>query len=123
MRTPPARRAALVHAFRVACERADGAALAALLHRDAAALADDGGLTRGGSGQARGAAAVVRLVLESVGQPGMTATEQPVNGQTGIVFRREGAVVAIICLGIRSTRVRDVWIVLGPLKLRAWNRD
>ena len=123
MRTTPARRAALVHAFRLGCERADGAALAALLHRDAAALADDGGLTRGGSGQARGADAVVRFVLESVGQPGMTATEQPVNGQTGIVFRREGAVVAIICLGIRSTRVRDVWIVLGPLKLRAWNRD
>ena len=122
MRTFPARRGTLVHAVRVACEKADGAALAALLHRDAAAVVDDGGLTPGGSRRAKGAAAVVRLILDSVGEPGLVAAEQPVNGQTGIVFRRDGAVVAIICVGIRSGRIDDVWIVLGPLKLRSWNR-
>ena len=122
MRPFPARRGTIVHAVRLACERADGAALAALLHRDVAAVVDDGGLTPGRSRVARGAAAVVRLVLESVGEPGLVATEQPVNGQTGIVFRREGAVVAILCVGIRSGRIDDVWIVLGPLKLRSWNR-
>jgi RNA polymerase sigma-70 factor (ECF subfamily) len=122
MRSFPARRGTLVHAFRTACERADGAALAALLHRDAAAVVDDGGITPGLSRGAKGAAAVVRLVLDSVGAPGLVAAEQPVNGQTGIVFRRDGEVVAIVCVGIRSGRVGNVWIVLGALKLQAWNR-
>jgi len=122
MRPFPARRGTLVHAVRLACERADGAALAALLLRDAVAVFDDGGLAPGVSRESRGVPAVVRSVLETVGEPGLLATEQPVNGQTGIVFRRDGAVVAIVCVGIRSGRVGSLWIVLGELKLRAWNR-
>jgi RNA polymerase sigma-70 factor (ECF subfamily) len=48
-------------------------------------------------------------------------TEQDINGRSGLVMRRNGFVVGIICVEVSHNRIADVWVVVDPAKLRHWN--
>lgn len=115
-------RRSVVGAFRHACESVDEAGLAAILTPSVTALTDGGKQVTAGTQSVRGVAAVRRLILTTVAQPDVEVSEQDINGQSGLVLRRNGHVVGIICLNVRGARVCEVWIVLGPDRLRSWNR-
>jgi RNA polymerase sigma-70 factor, ECF subfamily len=115
-------RRSVVGAFRHACESADGAGLAAILTPNVSALTDGGKQVTAGTQSVRGAEAVMRLILTAVAQSDVVMSEQDINGQSGLVLRRNGHVVGIICLKVRGARVCEVWIVLSPERLRSWNR-
>lgn len=97
----------IVRRFRAACETGDARELTALLHPDVALVVD-------GS-------------LEDVALgPVLSFIERAVNGSTGLVVRRGERVVAVIAFEIRwhrsrSRRIRRLWVVSDPAKLRGWN--
>ena len=117
----PSREAA-VHAFRVASEREDLVALAALLHPDVVALVDSGGDLIAPLDVIRGAPTVTAEALAHLApRPDGVVTEQPVNGVPALVLRRGGRVEAIVSFGFRGRRISHVWVTRSPQKLRRWN--
>jgi RNA polymerase sigma-70 factor (ECF subfamily) len=52
--------------------------------------------------------------------PGFTLHESTVNGQPGLVARFEGRPVSVLAFDIEGGRIRGVWAVLNPDKLRLW---
>ena len=113
---------AVVHAVREACAIADIAALEQLCDAGVVALTDSGGRVVAAQHPVTGPAAVARLLANTLAPAGdCVVTEQPVNGQNGLVVRRGGRVCAVVGLGISDALVTDVWIIVDPLKLRHWN--
>jgi len=54
---------------------------------------------------------------------GNALTTHPVNGRTGLVARYHHQVAAVISLDIADHHVTQVWVILNPDKLRAWNQS
>ncbi|TXN28327.1 RNA polymerase subunit sigma-24 [Lacisediminihabitans profunda] len=96
----------------------------AILHPDITVLIDNGGRVNSAPSPVRGVDEAARLLIGVVtGVPGMTVSEQSVNGQTGLVFRQASRVVGVLSVNIKADNIVDTWIVLNPDKLRAWNTD
>ncbi|MFI7275368.1 RNA polymerase sigma factor SigJ [Streptomyces sp. NPDC049879] len=122
--TPAARHAEVVRAFRRAWEAGDIGALVALLAPDATATGDGGGLVTAAPRPVEGAERVARFFAERAGAvSGVTMLERVVNGQPGLVARKGGATVAVLAFAIADDRVRHIWAVLNPEKLRPWAAD
>jgi len=52
--------------------------------------------------------------------PGLTILERTVNGQPGLVAQRDGVTVAVYAFDITGNRIKHIWVVLNPDKLRPW---
>ena len=50
----------------------------------------------------------------------LTILERTVNGQPGLVAQRDGAVVTVMAFDIADGRIRHIWAVRNPDKLRPW---
>ena len=50
----------------------------------------------------------------------LTFLERTVNGQPGLVAQRDGVTVAVYAFDIAGDRIRRMWAVLNPDKLRPW---
>ncbi|NJP48376.1 RNA polymerase sigma factor SigJ [Actinacidiphila epipremni] len=119
--SPAAQRAEIVRAFKQAWEFKDIDALIGLLADDATATGDGGGLVPAAVHPVRGARDVARFFAERMAAaPGFTLHESTVNGQPGLVARFEGRPVSVLAFDIEGGRVRGVWAVLNPDKLRLW---
>ncbi|ROQ60161.1 RNA polymerase sigma-70 factor (ECF subfamily) [Streptomyces sp. 840.1] len=120
---PPHRQDRIVGMVRRACAEEDAGRLASLLAPDASVFYDGGGrirtLTRPVNGGAEVAHSLLTLLTR---QPRTTLDTHSVNGRTGLVARYDDRVVAVITLDIAGSRVVQVWVMLNPDKLRAWNR-
>jgi RNA polymerase sigma-70 factor (ECF subfamily) len=46
--------------------------------------------------------------------------ERTVNGQPGLVAQRDGATVAVYAFDVAAGRIKHIWAVLNPDKLRQW---
>ena len=118
---------AVVHLVRLACAAGDASALEKLFDPGVVALTDSGGRVAAVQHPVTGAAAVARLVCDALSPSDGThaglrsITEQPVNGQNGLVVRRGTRVCAVLGLGISDARVTDVWLIVNPEKLQRWN--
>lgn len=55
--------------------------------------------------------------------PGLTILERTVNGQPGLVAQQDGVTVAVVAFDIASDRIKRMWVVLNPEKLRPWTVD
>jgi hypothetical protein len=55
--------------------------------------------------------------------PGLTILERTVNGQPGLVSQQDGITVAVLAFDIAGDRIRHIWAVLNPEKLRPWTTD
>ncbi|MYS19746.1 RNA polymerase sigma-70 factor, ECF subfamily [Streptomyces sp. DvalAA-14] len=123
--TPPAQRAAVVRDFKQAWEAMDIAALVALLDPDATAIADGGGLAltflRPIEGGERIAHAWIDIARRRPGD--MTFLERTVNGQPGLVAEQAGVAVTVFAFDIAGDRIRRIWVVRNPEKLRDWRRS
>ncbi|MFF3938489.1 RNA polymerase sigma factor SigJ [Streptomyces phaeofaciens] len=124
-RTPAVRgagQAGIVRRFRTAWEAKDIDALIGLLDPAAVATADGGGLAAthlypivGGERIAHAYAEIARL------WNGRTAfRECAVNGLPGLVAWQDGTLVTVFAFEIAGDRIRRIWAVRNPEKLRPW---
>jgi RNA polymerase sigma factor (sigma-70 family) len=117
---PPARQAGLVRAFRKAWEAGDINALIDILDPDATATADGGGLVTAALRPVEGAEQIARFYAGIVGRTfDVTVLERMVNGQPGLVARLDG-VVTVFAFDIAGDRIKRIWAVRNPDKLRPW---
>lgn len=120
--TRAAQRANVVRDFRQAWEAKDIDALIALLDPDATAIADGGGLVlsflepiEGGERIARGWMEIARRWPDN-----MTLVERTINGQLGLVAQQEGVIVSVFAFDVGADRIKRIWVVRNPDKLRRW---
>jgi RNA polymerase sigma-70 factor, ECF subfamily len=114
---------ALVQAFRTACETGDLAGLTRLLDPEVTAVSDGGGRIRAALRPIYGADKVGRFLMGALSKrPEVVAEEREVSGEPGLALLYGGAVVGVVSVGVRGTLISDVWMVLNPDKLTAWNR-
>ncbi|MBB2741138.1 UNVERIFIED_ORG: RNA polymerase sigma-70 factor (ECF subfamily) [Microbispora rosea subsp. rosea] len=120
--TPAAQRAGIVRDFKQAWEAKDIDALIGLLDPDATATADGGGLAttflRPIEGGERIAHAWVEIARRRPGN--MTFLERTVNGQPGLVAQQDGVTVTVYAFDVAGDRIKHIWAVRNPEKLRRW---
>ena len=120
--TPPARRAGLVRDFRQAWEARDIGALIGLLDPGATMIADGGGLVSAAPHPIVGGEQIAHFVVEIASRaPGnVTILERTVNGQPGLVVQHDSVTVTVIAFDVEGDRVKRIWAVRNPDKLRPW---
>ena len=119
--TPAARQAGLVRDFKHAWAAKDIDALIGLLDPAATATADGGGLVSAVAEPAVGGEQIARACVELITRaPGLVILERTVNGQPGLVTQQDGGTVAVLAFEIADDRIKHIWAVLNPEKLRPW---
>jgi RNA polymerase sigma-70 factor, ECF subfamily len=119
--TPSARRADIVRDFKQAWEAKDISALIGLLDPDVTAIGDGGGLASAELRPVQGGEQVARYFADLAGrEPGVTLLERTVNGQPGLVAQQDGVTVTVLAFDIAAGRIRHIWAVRNPEKLRPW---
>ena len=119
---PAVQQAGVVRAFKQAWEAKDIAALIGLLDPDATAVADGGGLAVAFLDPIEGAEQIARAWVEIANRkPGnVTFLERTVNGQPGLVAQEDGVTVTVFAFDVAGGRIRHIWVVRNPEKLRPW---
>jgi len=117
--TPTTRQAGIVRDFRQAWEAKDINALIALLDPGATATADGGGLARVVLRPIEGAEQIARFYAD-LAIPSLTILERTVNGQPGLVAQRDGTTIAVYAFDVADDRIKHIWAMLNPDKLRPW---
>jgi RNA polymerase sigma factor (sigma-70 family) len=119
---PTASQAGVIRAFKVAWEAKDINALIALLDPDATATADGGGLAVTFLHPIVGAEQIARAWIEIANRATDSAAflERTVNGQPGLVVQQEGVIVTVFAFDVAGDRIRRIWAVRNPEKLRPW---
>src|SRR5215813_10807539 len=119
---PTARQATIVRAFKRAWAAKDIDALIGLLDPDATAIADGGGLAITFLRPIEGGEQIARAWVEIANRvpSNMTFLERTVNGQPGLVAQQDGVTVTVFAFEVAGDRVRNIWVVRNPEKLRPW---
>jgi RNA polymerase sigma factor (sigma-70 family) len=121
--TSAAQRGDIVRDFKQAWEAKDIDALIGLLDPDATAIADGGGLVSAVLRPIEGGEQIARAVVNVAGRvPNLTILERTVNGQPGLVAQQDGVTVVVIAFDIAGERIKHIWAVRNPEKLRPWTR-
>ena len=124
LRSPTAEQARLVSEFKRAWEAQDVRAMVDLLDPEATAVADSGGLVTAARRPIAGGPRVARYLAKLAGQGlelGMELVETTVNGRPGLAGRLGGETVVVLAVGVEEQRIRNLWAVVNPEKLRLWN--
>jgi hypothetical protein len=102
-------------------EAKDIDALIGLLDPDAVAIADTGGLASADIHPLRGGELIARFCVDLAGKaPGLTLEERLVNGEPGLVGLQDGVLSTVYAFDIADGRIRHIWAVRNPDKLRPW---
>ena len=119
---PPTQQADIVKEFKQAWEAKDIAALVSLLDPDATAIADSGGLAAAHLRPIEGSEQIARAWVEIANRAAgtMTFLERTVNGQPGLVAQQDGRIVTVFAFDVAGDRIRHIWVVRNPDKLRPW---
>ena len=120
--SPTARQTAIVRAFKAAWEAKDIDALIALLDPDATAIADGGGLAITFLHPIEGGEQIARAWIEIADRApdDRMLLERTVNGQPGLVALLDGAIVTVFAFDVAGDRIKRIWAVRNPEKLRPW---
>jgi RNA polymerase sigma factor (sigma-70 family) len=119
---PTPQQAGLVREFRQAWEAKDINALIGLLDPDATAIADSGGLAVAFLRPIEGGEQIARAWVEIANRApsNMTFLERTVNGQPGLVAQQDGVTVTVFAFDIVDDRIKHIWAIRNPEKLRPW---
>ncbi|TDD30360.1 sigma-70 family RNA polymerase sigma factor [Actinomadura sp. KC06] len=119
---PAAQRAGIVRDFKRAWEAKDLDALIGLLDPGATAVADGGGLATTFLHPIEGGEQIAHTWVELAGRrlSNMTLLERTVNGQPGLVAQQDGATVTVFAFDIADGRIKHIWVIRNPEKLRSW---
>jgi RNA polymerase sigma-70 factor (ECF subfamily) len=119
--TPTAQQAGVVREFKQAWEAKDIDALIGLLDPDATAIGDGGGLVSAALRPIEGGEQIARIVVDIAGRaPNLTILERTVNGQPGLVAQQDGVTVTVFAFDVAGDRIKHIWAVRNPEKLRPW---
>jgi len=119
-----AQRADLMRDFKQAWEAKDINALIGLLDPDATAIADGGGLVSAELRPIEGGEQIARAFIELAGRaPDLAILERTVNGQPGLVAQLDGVTVAVMACDVAGDRIKHIWVVRNPEKLRPWTTE
>ncbi|WP_235558176.1 RNA polymerase sigma factor SigJ [Sphaerimonospora mesophila] len=122
--TPADRHAGIVRDFKRAWAAKDIDALIGLLDSDATATGDGGGLARAELRPVEGAERVARFFADRAGAVrDLTIVECTVNGQPGLVARQDGVTVSVLAFDVTGDKIKHIWAILNPDKLRHWTTD
>jgi RNA polymerase sigma-70 factor (ECF subfamily) len=119
---PTAQQAGLIRDFKQAWEARDINALIGLLDPDATAIADSGGLVVAFLRPIEGAEKIAHAWAEIArrGLSDITLLERTVNGQPGLVAQQDGVTVTVFAFEITGDRIKHIWAMRNPDKLRSW---
>jgi RNA polymerase sigma factor (sigma-70 family) len=119
---PAARHAGIVRDFKQAWEAKDIHALIGLLDPDATAIADGGGLASAALHPIEGAEQIARYYVDLAGRipSNLTLLERTVNGQPGLVAQQDGVTTTVLAFDLAGDRIKHIWAVRNPDKLRPW---
>jgi RNA polymerase sigma-70 factor (ECF subfamily) len=118
---PTSRQAGIVADFKRAWEAKDIGALIGLLDPGATATGDGGGLVRAVLRPIEGAEQIARFFADRArAAPSLTILERTVNGQPGLVAQLDGTTVAVYSFDVAGGKIKNIWAVLNPEKLRPW---
>jgi RNA polymerase sigma-70 factor (ECF subfamily) len=113
--------AGIVKDFKQAWEAKDINALVSLLDPDATAIADGGGIVGALLRPIEGAEQIARSLVNLEGRlHKLTILERTVNGQPGLIAQQDGITVSVYAFDIAGDRIRRIWAVRNPDKLRPW---
>jgi RNA polymerase sigma-70 factor (ECF subfamily) len=119
--TPTAQRAGIIRDFKQAWEAKDIDALIGLLDPDATATGDGGGLVSAEPRPVEGGEQIARYFVGLAGRAtNVTILERTVNGQPGLIAQQDGRTVVVFAFDIAGDRIKHIWAVLNPDKLRPW---
>ena len=119
--TPTAQQADIVRGFKEAWEAKDIDALIGLLDPDVTAIADGGGLVSAELHPIEGGDQVAHLLVDLAHRaPNLTILERMVNGQPGLVAQQDGVTVVVMAFDVAGDRIKHIWAVRNPEKLRPW---
>ncbi len=119
--TPAAQRADIVKDFKQAWEANDIGALISLLDPDVTAIGDGGGLVSAQLRPVEGAEQVAGVLVDIGSRAAdLTLLERTVNGQPGLVAQQDGVTVAVLAFDVAAGRIKHIWAVRNPQKLRPW---
>lgn len=109
-------------AFKQAWEARDIDALISLLDPGATAVADGGGLATTFPRPIESAEPIARAWVELASRAEGTIAflERAVNGQPGLVAQQDGVTVTVFAFDVAGGRIRHIWVVRNPEKLRSW---
>ena len=118
---PTPEQADVVKGFKRAWEAKDIDALIGLLDPEATALADGGGLAKAHLIPLEGGEEIARAYVDIASiAPSLTLLERTVNGRPGLVAQLDGVTVTVYAFDVANSRIRRIWAVRNPEKLRAW---
>ena len=119
---PAGRQADLVRDFKRAWEARDIGALVGLLDPDATVIADGGGLALTFLLPSEGGEQIARAWVEIANRrpASMTFLERTVNGQPGLVAVQDGVIMTVFAFDVAGDRIKHIWAVRNPGKLRPW---
>ncbi|MFI7133925.1 RNA polymerase sigma factor SigJ [Nonomuraea sp. NPDC050153] len=118
---PTAHQAGIVRNFKQAWEAKDIGALIGLLDPDATAIGDGGGLVSAVLRPIEGGEQVARFLVGLADRaPDLAIVERTVNGQPGLVAQHDGVTVAVYAFDVAGDRIKHLWAVGNPEKLRPW---
>jgi RNA polymerase sigma-70 factor (ECF subfamily) len=113
--------AEIVRDFKQAWEAKDIDALISLLDPDATAIADGGGLVSAELRPIEGGDQIARVCVDIASWvPNLTLLERTVNGQPGLVAQQDGITVTVCAFDTAGDRIKHIWAVRNPEKLRPW---
>ena len=123
--SPPApvmQQADVVRRFRQAWEAKDIEALLGLLDPDATTVADGGGLAAASLVPVVGAEQIADYLVQLADRApaGLRFLERTVNGKPGMVALQDDSTVAVYAFDIVADRIRNIWVIRNPEKLRPW---
>jgi RNA polymerase sigma factor (sigma-70 family) len=120
--TPTAQQAGVVREFKRAWEAKDIDTLIGLLDPDATAISDGGGLASAALRPIEGAEQIARHYVDIAGRTpdNVTILERTVNGQPGLVAQQDGVTATVFAFDLAGDRIKHIWAVRNPDKLRPW---
>jgi RNA polymerase sigma-70 factor (ECF subfamily) len=119
--TPAAGRARIIREFKRALEVGNIDALIGLLDPAATAVADGGGVVSALLHPVQGAEEIVRSLVRFKDRlAGQTIVECTVNGQPGLIAQEDGVTVSVLAFEVVGERIKHIWAIRNPDKLRAW---
>jgi RNA polymerase sigma factor (sigma-70 family) len=119
---PTARQAGLVRDFKKAWEAKDIDALIGLLDPGATMTADGGGRVPAALVPIEGGEQIARYAVDIASRTpaSLTILERTVNGQPGLVAQQDGVTVTVFAFDVAGDRIKHIWAVRNPDKLRPW---
>ncbi len=118
---PTTQQAEIVKAFKQAWEDKDVHALIGLLDPEAVSVADSGGLAAARLRPIDGGEQIARAYVAFAGRAAeLTILERTVNGQPGLVAQLDGVTVTVFAFDVSGNRIKHIWAMRNPEKLRTW---